>query len=161
MNQRTGVRSAQVRTIHRREVTKLLSVDGHIQLWDLRAPNIAVERWDIFPEGLAHFDVHPRTNVFAAYVLFRFSPRPSLSSRSGLRQQRKFGELRQYHCIQSLIYTRRSTRIVTLSYSLQPNPPVCAAFQSLLVSKPLPGQPLHFMRLNLRSLSIRMRCFTV
>lgn len=97
-----------------------------------------------------------RTSRFLPFFSF-----PSLSGSSGLRRRPRFGELRQYQSIPSLTYTRGSTRTVTLSYSLQPNPPVCPAFRSRPVSKPLPGQSLpHSTQLNRRSPSIRMRCFT-
>jgi hypothetical protein len=86
---------------------------------------------------------------------------PSLSGCPGLHQRPKSGELRQYHCIPSLTCTRRSTRTVTLSYSLRPNPPGCPVYRSHPVTKPHPGQRLLFsMQLNRRLPSIRMRCFT-
>ena len=85
----------------------------------------------------------------------------SLSECSGLRQRPKFGEIRQCHCILFLTYMRRSTRIVTLSCSLRPRPPICPAFRSHPVSKPLLGQSLlHSTQLSRLSPSIRMRCFT-
>ena len=41
------------------------SLDGEVKLWDLRGADRAVQTWNIHPTGLAAFDVHPQTGVFA------------------------------------------------------------------------------------------------
>jgi hypothetical protein len=40
------------------------SVDGVVNLWDLRFTDAVVQSWETFPEGLQSFDVHPNSNVF-------------------------------------------------------------------------------------------------
>ena len=45
-----------------------LSVNGEVKLWDFRGPDRAVETWDLFPGGLAAFDVHSQSGVFAGCV---------------------------------------------------------------------------------------------
>jgi len=42
------------------------SLDGEVKLWDLRGTDRAVQTWNIHPAGLAAFDVHPQSGVFAA-----------------------------------------------------------------------------------------------
>ncbi|KAI0271448.1 raptor N-terminal caspase like domain-containing protein [Gloeopeniophorella convolvens] len=41
------------------------SMSGEVKLWDIRGSDRAVETWDLFPSGLAAFDVHPEAGVFA------------------------------------------------------------------------------------------------
>jgi len=41
------------------------SVNGEVKLWDIRGSDRAVETWDVFPGGLAAFDVHAQCGVFA------------------------------------------------------------------------------------------------
>lgn len=48
--------------------TLFLSVNGEVKLWDFRGPDRAVETWDLFPGGLAAFDVHSQGGVFAGCV---------------------------------------------------------------------------------------------
>lgn len=47
---------------------RLFSVDGQVKLFDLRGPDYAAKTWNIHPNGLSAFDVHPIAHVFAAYV---------------------------------------------------------------------------------------------
>jgi len=42
------------------------SLDGEVKLWDLRGSDRAVQTWNIHPNGLSVFDVHPHTGTFAA-----------------------------------------------------------------------------------------------
>lgn len=42
------------------------SLDGEVKLWDLRGTDHPVDKWFIHHGGLATFDVHPLTGVFAA-----------------------------------------------------------------------------------------------
>lgn len=42
------------------------SLDGEVKLWDLRGSDGAVQTWNIHPNGLSAFDVHPQTGAFAA-----------------------------------------------------------------------------------------------
>lgn len=42
------------------------SLDGDVKLWDLRHTNQAANAWTPQPNGLAAFDVHPTTRVFAS-----------------------------------------------------------------------------------------------
>lgn len=42
------------------------SLDGEVKLWDLRGPDKAIQTWSMHSTGLAAFDVHPQTGVFAA-----------------------------------------------------------------------------------------------
>ncbi|KAH9056937.1 raptor N-terminal caspase like domain-containing protein [Lactarius vividus] len=41
------------------------SMNGEVKLWDTRGADRAVETWDMFPGGLAAFDVHSQSGVFA------------------------------------------------------------------------------------------------
>ncbi|KAG8791977.1 phospholipase C type enzyme, partial [Serendipita sp. 399] len=41
-------------------------VDGLVHLLDLRYTAGAVQTWEVYPQGLAAFDVHPNSNVFVA-----------------------------------------------------------------------------------------------
>ncbi|EIN14287.1 hypothetical protein PUNSTDRAFT_140611 [Punctularia strigosozonata HHB-11173 SS5] len=42
-------------------------LDGEVKLWDLRGDDAGYfKAWDLYPNGLAAFDVHPHTGVFAA-----------------------------------------------------------------------------------------------
>jgi regulator-associated protein of mTOR len=41
------------------------SLDGEVKLWDLRGSDKALQTWNPLPHGLAAFDVHPQTGVFA------------------------------------------------------------------------------------------------
>lgn len=43
-------------------------IDGEVKLFDLRSSDYATRTWNIHPDGLSAFDVHPISNVFAAYV---------------------------------------------------------------------------------------------
>jgi hypothetical protein len=47
----------------------LFSMSGEVKLWDIRGSDRAVARetWDVFPGGLAAFDVHAQCGVFAGY----------------------------------------------------------------------------------------------
>jgi hypothetical protein len=57
-------------------------VNGEVKLWDFRGPERAVETWDLFPGGLAAFDVHSQSGVFAgcvtplAWISVMFTNRP-------------------------------------------------------------------------------------
>jgi hypothetical protein len=42
-------------------------MSGEVKLWDIRGSDRAVETWDVFPGGLATFDVHEQCGVFAGY----------------------------------------------------------------------------------------------
>jgi len=42
------------------------SLDGEVKLWDLRSSNAAGKTWDLYPSGMAAFDVHCQSGVFAA-----------------------------------------------------------------------------------------------
>ncbi|KAI0042582.1 hypothetical protein FA95DRAFT_1564189 [Auriscalpium vulgare] len=42
------------------------SLNGEIKLWDIRGSDRAAETWELFPGGLAAFDVHTQTGVFGA-----------------------------------------------------------------------------------------------
>ncbi|KAG9056238.1 hypothetical protein FS842_011274 [Serendipita sp. 407] len=42
------------------------SVDGLVHLLDLRYTAGAVQTWEVYPQGLGAFDVHPNSNVFLA-----------------------------------------------------------------------------------------------
>ncbi|KAJ8501646.1 hypothetical protein ONZ45_g12060 [Pleurotus djamor] len=42
------------------------SLEGDVKLWDLRGSSASQKTWDLFPNGLSAFDVHPHTGVFAA-----------------------------------------------------------------------------------------------
>lgn len=42
------------------------SVDGTVNLWDLRNLEGVVSSWEVFADGLASFDVHPAADVFIA-----------------------------------------------------------------------------------------------
>jgi len=42
------------------------SVDGEVRLWDIRGSSPCVDEWNLFPAGLAAFDMHEQTDVFAA-----------------------------------------------------------------------------------------------
>lgn len=44
----------------------LSSVNGEVKLWDLRGSDRAVQTWNVHPNGIAAFDVHPQTGIFAA-----------------------------------------------------------------------------------------------
>ena len=50
------------------------SMNGEAKLWDIRGSDRAVETWDVFPGGLAAFDVHEQCGVFAGYELSRTFP---------------------------------------------------------------------------------------
>jgi len=73
------------------------SMSGEVKLWDIRGSDRAVETWDVFPGGLAAFDVHEQCGVFAGYelthtltyvmMLTRLLRLPALSS-SNWRTQR-------------------------------------------------------------------------
>ncbi|PPQ79360.1 hypothetical protein CVT25_002630 [Psilocybe cyanescens] len=41
-------------------------IDGEVKLFDLRSSDYATRTWNIHPDGLSAFDVHPISNVFAA-----------------------------------------------------------------------------------------------
>ncbi len=43
-------------------------MNGEVKLWDTRGPDRAVETWEMFPGGLAAFDVHSQSGVFAGCV---------------------------------------------------------------------------------------------
>jgi hypothetical protein len=47
-------------------IANLSSVDGVVNLWDLRFTDAVVQSWETFSEGLQSFDVHPNSNVFIA-----------------------------------------------------------------------------------------------
>ena len=75
------------------------SMSGEVKLWDIRGSDRAVARetWDVFPGGLAAFDVHAQCGVFAGYEgsyvypLLRYSlgiTRLSALSPSNWRTQR-------------------------------------------------------------------------
>jgi len=53
-------------TIVSLNLANLSSVDGVVNLWDLRFTEGVVQSWETFPEGLQSFDVHPNSNVFIA-----------------------------------------------------------------------------------------------
>ncbi|EMD32619.1 hypothetical protein CERSUDRAFT_87930 [Gelatoporia subvermispora B] len=40
--------------------------DGEVRLWDIRGGDHALQSWELCPQGLSAFDVHERTEVFAA-----------------------------------------------------------------------------------------------
>jgi len=42
------------------------SLDGEIRMWDIRGSNVSVDDWTLHPGGLAAFDMHRHTGVFAA-----------------------------------------------------------------------------------------------
>jgi hypothetical protein len=42
------------------------SVDGTVNLWDLRNLEGVVSSWEVFADGLASFDVHPNADIFVA-----------------------------------------------------------------------------------------------
>jgi regulatory associated protein of mTOR len=44
-------------------------MSGEVKLWDIRGSDRAEARetWDVFPGGLAAFDVHAQCGVFAGY----------------------------------------------------------------------------------------------
>jgi len=44
-------------------------MNGEVKLWDIRGSDRAIETWDVFPGGLAAFDVHEQCGVFAGYEL--------------------------------------------------------------------------------------------
>lgn len=46
----------------------IVSLDGDVKLWDLRHTHQAMNAWAPQPNGLAAFDVHPTTRVFASSV---------------------------------------------------------------------------------------------
>ena len=46
----------------------LISVDGEIRLWDIRANNQSIHDWRVHSDGLSDFDVHNKAAVFARYV---------------------------------------------------------------------------------------------
>ena len=48
----------------------LCSLDGQVKLFDLRGADIAAMTWNLQSKSLSAFDVHPISNVFAAYVGF-------------------------------------------------------------------------------------------
>jgi len=41
-------------------------IDGQVKLFDLRGSDFATKTWNVHPNGLSAFDVHPISNVFAA-----------------------------------------------------------------------------------------------
>ncbi|KAH9486204.1 Target of rapamycin complex 1 subunit mip1 [Psilocybe cubensis] len=41
-------------------------IDGEVKLFDLRSHDYALRTWNLHPNGLSAFDVHPTCNVFAA-----------------------------------------------------------------------------------------------
>ncbi len=49
------------------------SLDGEVKLWDLRGSTSSLKTWNLLPNGISAFDVHPHTHVFAAYVYVRSS----------------------------------------------------------------------------------------
>jgi WD40 repeat protein len=56
------------------------SMSGEVKLWDIRGSDRAVETWDVFPGGLAAFDVHEQCGVFAGYgPLYALTPVMMLS----------------------------------------------------------------------------------
>ncbi|KAI9513093.1 hypothetical protein F5148DRAFT_1273335 [Russula earlei] len=73
------------------------SMNGEVKLWDIRGSDRAVETWEVFPGGLAAFDVHAQCGVFGVYwpsstsisvtILIRFFRLSALSS-SNWRTQR-------------------------------------------------------------------------
>ncbi|KAF4573505.1 WD repeat RAPTOR family protein [Pleurotus pulmonarius] len=42
------------------------SLDGEVKLWDLRGSTSSLKTWNLLPNGISAFDVHPHTHVFAA-----------------------------------------------------------------------------------------------
>lgn len=42
-----------------------VSVDGQVKLFDLRGADYAHKTWNMHPNGLSAFDVHPISAVFA------------------------------------------------------------------------------------------------
>ncbi len=46
-------------------------MSGEVKLWDIRGSDRAVETWDILPGGLAAFDGHSQSGVFAGFVAIK------------------------------------------------------------------------------------------
>lgn len=49
-----------------RPLTIISSLNGEVKLWDLRGSDRAAQTWHIHTSGIAAFDVHPQTGIFAA-----------------------------------------------------------------------------------------------
>jgi len=49
---------------------EIISLDGQVKLFDLRSADQAIETWKPHKTGLASFDVHNNSGVFASYVIF-------------------------------------------------------------------------------------------
>ena len=47
---------------------RVSSLEGEVKLWDLSGNGTPIRTAELHPHGLAAFDVHPQTGVFATYV---------------------------------------------------------------------------------------------
>jgi len=50
-----------------RRLMYYFSMNGEVKLWDIRGSDRAVETWEVFPGGLAAFDVHEQCGVFTGH----------------------------------------------------------------------------------------------